>query len=45
MGYVGCYDDLPSARILDVPMGRGSDHIQQCAVRCTGYNYFGMEVR
>ena len=44
-GYVGCFDDSSNARLLDVYKGNGVGHVQLCAVKCSGYKYFGMEVK
>ena len=44
-GYIGCWKDGVSNRLLRHQIGRGVRNIQDCAVRCLGYTYFGMEVK
>ena len=44
LGYVNCYDDSGSYRLLNVNKGRDVGNIQDCATKCVGYTYFGMEV-
>ena len=43
-GYDGCWKDTIAERLLQHEIGRGVQNIQECALRCLGYRYFGMEV-
>ena len=44
VGYVGCYLDLSNERLLSGQVARGFENVQECAIYCTGYQYFGVEV-